>query len=234
MKRAVLVAATACLAAGCGSSKMAATSRKTTTGPNLPPTGAVLFRDDFGSRRTGWHVGRDHAGSEFYVGGRYRVTVRETDYLVQDSNDLDRASDAVSITATAQQVGGGTGDDFGVVCLKTGLPIQGYAFGIGPADGYVSVFRIRRAKILKTYREHDGESAVEVRGAVNRVRADCFGARAAEPARVRFYVNGTPVAAADIKGGDRRFDGVGLYVYSDHGDTVVRFDDVIVRELERR
>src|SRR6266511_3397014 len=230
MQRAVLIAAVVCLVVGCGSSKQKAA---TTTAALLPPTGAVLFQDDFSSHRTGWHVGHDRSGSDFYVHGRYRVTVRETDYLVHDSNGIDRASDAVSINATVRQVEGGGGDDFGVVCLKTGLPIQGYAFGIGSADGYVSVFRVVRAAVRKTYREHDRDDAVEGRGVVNRLRADCFGARAAEPAHLRFYVNSRLVSAANVPSGDKRFDGVGLYVYSDHGHTVVLFDDLVVRDLKR-
>jgi hypothetical protein len=232
MKRAALFAAAACLAAGCGSSKQAATTRGTTTAVRLPPTGAVLLREDFSDRNTGWHVGHDHSGSEFYAHGRYRVTVRLHEYLVVDSNDIDSAADGVSMTAFTWQVGGGTGDDFGVACLKTGHHDLGYGFGIGASDGYVSVFRLSDADVLKTYRGHDADPAVKARGDVNFLRADCAGARAGKPARLRFWVNGKPVAAVDVKGGDKRFDRIGLYVYSDHGKTVVLFDDVTVRELQ--
>ena len=75
---------------------------------------------------------------------------------------------------------------------------------------------------------------MQARGAVNRLRADCFGAPPHEPARFRFHVNGRGVAAVDLESDIRRFDGVSVYVYSDRGNSVVLFDAVTVRELVRR
>jgi hypothetical protein len=60
MGRAVLVAATTCLVTACGADRHA----MTTTRPRLPPTRAVLFRDDFSSRRSGWHVGGGKTSSD--------------------------------------------------------------------------------------------------------------------------------------------------------------------------
>jgi hypothetical protein len=74
--------------------------------------------------------------------------------------------------------------------------------------------------------------AINPRGEVNRIRADCFGARGAAPARLALYANGKLVAEATVPHGYKRFDHVGVYAFNDTGGTTALFDDLVVRELK--
>jgi hypothetical protein len=197
-----------------------------------PPTGAVLFRDDFSTERNGWYVGRDKGTSAAYVNGRYRVHMRGA-FTVSLANDLKRSSHAISISALVRQVDGGENDEVGVACLSIGQPNQGYALAVGP-NGFVGIRRIVRANWKQTFVDLYGEDAVKPGGSVNRIRADCFGGGGRMPARLALYANGELIAETDVPRGYEQFDGISVYTYSDEGGTTSLFDDIVVRELRQR
>jgi uncharacterized RDD family membrane protein YckC len=208
--------------------------------PTLSPTGPILFRDNFSNERSGWHVGRDRSQSNVYVNGRYRVTIRDTTgYLTVNSNHLKRASAAISLAAVLRQTAGHDYDEFGVVCVSnlgavsagSADTMRGYALGMEPDKGFLWVREISGADILDTF--GGGESrAIKPRGHVNRIRADCVGARGRGPARLTVYTNGKLIADETVPGGFRTFDGIAFYVWSNRGDTTIFFDNVVVRELK--
>jgi uncharacterized RDD family membrane protein YckC len=234
----LIVALSAYRASDSGGGKSADSVRRPLNTLRLPPTGAVLFRDDFSNRRRGWYVGRDRYSSAGYAGGRYRMAIRDTYYYLVWIR-LDRAADAISVTGLLRQTAGGTGDELGVLCISStvrprDMAIQGYALGIGPSDGFVSVSRVLGDDLWKErFVERQGEDAVEPRGGVNRIRADCFGARQGTPARLTLYANEKLIGQATVPRGFKRFDSIGLYTYSLSGGTTALFDDLVVRELKR-
>ena len=196
-----------------------------------PPTGAVLFRDDFSTERNSWYVGRGQGITAAYVNGRYRIHTSGA-FTISYANDLKRSSHAISISALVRQAGGGEDDELGVACLSIGHPNQGYAFAVGP-NGYVVVRRIVRANWKQTFVERYGEDAVKPGGSVNRIRADCFGGGGRTPARLALYANGELIAETDVPRGYEQFDGISVYTYSDEGGTTSLFDDIVVRELRQ-
>jgi uncharacterized RDD family membrane protein YckC len=226
-------------AADSGGGKSTDAVRRSLNTLRLPPTGAVLFRDDFSNRRRGWYVGQDRDSATTYAAGRYRMAIPETTYYNFVWNALDRAADAISVTGLLRQSAGGAGDELGVLCISSSVrprdkAIQGYVLGIGPSDGYVAVRRLLSNDLsAESFVEREGEDAVEPRGDINRIRADCFGARQRAPARLTLYANGKLIGQATVPRGFKRFDSVGVYTYNDSGGTTALFDDLVVRELKR-
>lgn len=209
-----------------------------TVGPS--PTGAILFRDGFSNSRSGWYVGRDRSRSNAYVNGRYRITIRDTSgYVTINSNHLKRASAAISITAVLREAAGRDGDELGVVCISnlaavsagSANKMQGYALVMEPDKGFLWIREISGADTIEAF--GGGQSpAIKPRGGVNRIRADCVGARGREPARLTVYINRRLIADETRPGGYKTFDGIAFYVYSVRGDTTMLFDNVVVRELK--
>jgi uncharacterized RDD family membrane protein YckC len=207
----------------------------------LSPTGAILFRDGFSNRRSGWYVGRDRSQSSAYVNGRYRIVIRDAaGYWTVHSNHLKRASAAISVAAVLRQSVGRDGDEFGVVCVSNLAAVsagsaprmRGYALGIEPDKGFLWMRETSDADVIDTF--GGGESrTIKQRGGINRIRADCVGARGRGPAHLTAYTNGKLVADEVVPGGYKIFDGIAFYVYSDRGHTTILFDDVVVRELKR-
>jgi uncharacterized RDD family membrane protein YckC len=235
----LIVALSAYRAADSGGGKSTDTVRRPINSVRLPPTGAVLFRDDFSNRQSGWDVARDQDSSAAYAEGRYRMAISESTYVYSTWTDLDQASDAMSVTILLRQSAGGAGDELGVICISSSVPlrekaVQGYALGVGPSDGYVAVRRFNSDDIFtERFVEREGEDAVEPRGDINRIRADCFGARQRAPARLTLYANGKLIGQVSVPRGFTRFDSVGVYTYNDSGGTTALFDDLVVRELKR-
>src|SRR5262249_30483818 len=147
-------------------------------------------------------------------------------------NNLPGRADAVAMTATLVERGGMAGDELGLICRSTEYPFHGYAFGIGPSDGFVGVHELRTTSFKTDFVERKNESAIRSDGVVNRLRADCVGAQGGKPARLTLYVNGRRSATATHQGGMKQFDGVAFYVYSRRGGTTALFDNLVVRELK--
>lgn len=206
-------------------------------GRGTASTGAVLFRDDFSNTRSGWDVGGNRGSSAAYVNGRYRIAIDKSEYGHEVSHDLDHLSKAISVTAVLRQSAGGRGDGLGVACVSR-RPTAGYELLIGPSDrnfGDIADIISKRFRGTKepealTWDQND---AVKQRGADNRIRADCVGASARTPARLRLYANGKLILQATDPGGYRRFEAIGLVAWSKAGGTTALFDDVVVRQLKR-
>jgi uncharacterized RDD family membrane protein YckC len=200
----------------------------------LTPPGAVLFRDDFSNSQSGWYVVRDRDRSSAYVNGRLRITISATGGLtVVDWNDLDHASDGISVTAVLRQPAGRARDELGVLCISNlsqrQAPYNGYALGIGPYHRAVAIRELVGAEIFETTLvDLYPLDAVEPRGQANRIRADCVGSR--EGVLLAVYANDELIHEGIVPGGFNGFDGIGVYVYSDGGGTTALFDDVVVRE----
>jgi uncharacterized RDD family membrane protein YckC len=204
----------------------------------LAPTGAVLLRDNFSNTQNGWPVQRDRDGSWAYANGRYRISIPDSGkgYRLASSSRLNHPSQAISITAVLRQSAGIGTDNIGVECTSNlSRPMeqkQGYGLGIGPNFGSVEVGRVTDAAVTEAFFSLEGEPAIKPLGEDNRIRADCFGARGRTPARLLLYANGKLIAQTTVPHGFRRFDGIGLYNYSDSGGTTALFDNVVVRELK--
>jgi uncharacterized RDD family membrane protein YckC len=204
----------------------------------LAATGAVLLRDDFSNTQSGWSVQRDRDGSSWaYANGRYSISIPDSGkgYRLVSSR-LDHPSQAISITAVLRQSAGTGADNIGVECTSNlSRPMeqkQGYGLGIGPNFRTVEVGRVDDAAVTEALVSEVGEPAIKPRDHDNRIRADCFGAHGRTPARLLLYANGKLIAQTTVPHGFRRFDGIGLFNYSDSGGTTALFDDVVVRELK--
>jgi hypothetical protein len=170
------------------------------------------------------------------VNGRYRIAIRKKQYEHDVSHVLDRPSDGISITGVLRQSAGDPGDVLGLVCVSE-RPGSGYAFMIWPNEREFLESNLQIDKILRREREpqllaQGQDDVVKPRGAANRVRVDCVGARGRTPARLTLYANGKLVAYARDPSGYGRFEGVGLRAWNNAGRATALFDEVVVRQLE--
>jgi uncharacterized RDD family membrane protein YckC len=199
-------------------------------------TGAVLFRDDFSNKQSGWYVHEDRHGVFGYLNGSYRITLRTTFFNAASWKDVDHPSKAMSVTAVLRQSDASGHDELGVACIATRptRKTHGYVLGIDPGDGSTVVAELSGVQLIASFDvvKRVGADAIEPRGEPNRIRADCFGAHGRTPAQLTLYANGKLIAEAAVPHGYKRFDRVGVYAYNDTDETTALFDDLVVRELK--
>jgi hypothetical protein len=99
-----------------------------------PPTGKVVFQDDFAAQKHGWE---DAAGDQFAVGdynsGAYRISLDRSDVHamrapVKASSVYPSAPESVRVDVKARVLAGGQDIGYGIMCRAGQSLTHGYAF----------------------------------------------------------------------------------------------------------
>ena len=196
-----------------------------------PPAGiepGTLFADDF-SQTDVWLVEEDSALTLDYVGGAYRLLVKQPEGLWSSAVAFTRGVESMSADVDVTMHGGTVRTDYyGVACI--GSSQGGFFFGISP-DGYYSINLDPGGDegiALERLVEDVADGRFGPDDASARMRVTC--ARQGERTLLTLAVNGTQVARTTARESLGDFVGVAFFAYSGAGGTDVRFDDLVVRE----
>ncbi len=208
-----------------GSSQQEALPRPPSTAPR-----DALLADDF-SEEGVWSVQDDDAATTTYVDGSYSLLVKEAQATWYIPQPLPKAVDSMSLEAdTMFDLGRPRADYYGLVCVASAQKY--YFFGISP-DGYHTIaFDPGGDRPLERLVEDRADRRFSPDHATNRLRAECI--RRRDRSVLKLAVNGQLVAETTHRGSIGKFVGVGFFAYSQNGGTSVRFDDLVVRELNSR
>lgn len=161
----------------------------------LPPSGTILFKDDFSSPVSGWDHTKYEEGIMDYDRGGYRMLVNAPDLNFWATPHKDFTDTRIEVDTG--KMGGPDENRIGLICRSDG---KNYYFFIITSDGYygLGLFKDGKAKLLGQDQMLSSTS-IHKGMAVNHLRADC---RASDLA---FFVNGFEVAKAQdptLKHGD--------------------------------
>lgn len=184
-----------------------------------PPSGKVLFRDDFSDPATGWNRISGESGLTDYDDGLYRIVVTAANTDIWSRPGLD-FTDA-SIEVDAIKVGGERDNRFGLICRA--MDADNFYTFIISSDGYFGIGKIKQQQYtllgMDALQPHP---SIKVGSSINHMRADCVGDQ------LRLYVNGDLLA--EVQDLDFPFGDVGLIAGTyDTPGTDIRFDNFFVR-----
>ena len=169
------------LATGCS---LAPTIGDEISGPTVespvPPSGYVLFQDDFASAVSGWERVNDFSGIMDYDNGVYRIQVNSgnTNMWATPGKTFNDARIEVDVV----KIGGPETNRAGIVCRVNGDDLY---FFIITNDGYYGVGKtVNRQSTLLGQTAFAQSSAIKTGLNINHLRADCAGPT------LSFYVNG--------------------------------------------
>lgn len=152
----------------------------------LPPSGSVLFQDDFAQATTGWDRFQVGEGIMDYDAGGYRILVNalQTNFWATPRKSF---SD-VRIEVDSGKLAGPDENRIGLICRYTD---GDYYFFIITSDGFyaIGLFKDGQASLLGQA-EMTSSTNINKGLAVNHLRADCIGST------LSFYVNGFQIAQA--------------------------------------
>lgn len=163
MHRALLIAGLGFLLFGCALPSLAA--------PKAPPSGTILFKDDFSSPISGWEHSKYAEGIMDYDSGGYRMLVNSLDVNFWSTPQKDFRDARVEVDAG--KLGGPDENRIGLICRSAG---QNYYFFIITSDGYygLGIFKDGQARLLGQD-QMQASSSVHTGLAINHLRLDCKG-----------------------------------------------------------
>ena len=183
-----------------------------------PPSGEVLFQDDFSTRSDAWTRLAEEGGVMDYSGKIFRILVRlpNRDYWTTAGQDF---SD-VQVDVDTLRYGGPVNNRIGLICrYEDG---EHYYFFVISSDGYYGIGKAQgETRVLLGQEAMARSDAIFLDGRANHLRAVCVGNA------LMFYVNGAPVALASDDSYTR--GDVGMFAGSfDEGGVDILFDNFIV------
>jgi hypothetical protein len=136
-----------------------------------PPSGTVLFKDDFSSPTSGWDHTKYEEGIMDYYSGGYRMHIDATDLNFWSTPHKDYVD--VRVEADAGKLGGPDENRIGLICRSDGT---NYYFFIISSDGYygIGLFKDGKARLLGQDQMLPSTS-IHTGLAVNHLRLDCQG-----------------------------------------------------------
>lgn len=160
-----------------------------------PPSGTILFKDDFASPVSGWDHTQYTEGIMDYYGGGYRMLVNALDLNLWSTAHKDYTD--VRVEADTGKLSGPDENRIGLICRSDG---RNYYFFIISSDGYygLGLFKDGQAKLLGQ-NQMQSSTAIHTGMAVNHLRLDCKGDA------LTAYANGLQLATAHdaaLKHGD--------------------------------
>ncbi len=197
----------------------AATSAPTSTPVSAPIIDAPLLADDFEDPASGWLVLVTDQDEKGYDRGAYRIAVYDTDLASWGYPEPVTDFEDFVIEVDAHRIDGPADNEYGII-TRVQPDDDFYLFSIS-STGNVSIQK-HIAGEWEYLVEWTASPAVRQGGEINRLRVTCQGPK------LRFFVNGQPVAQADddsFKSGN-----IGLLASAgDIGGVVVAFDNLRVR-----
>ncbi|MEW5938238.1 MAG: hypothetical protein AB1750_01135 [Chloroflexota bacterium] len=161
-----------------------------TAEPPVPPSGSILFQDDFSDASSGWdRVTGDH-GVEDYDNGVYRIQVVSPDFNsfgTPGKNFRD-----VRIEVDTAKIGGPDSNRAGLICrFQSANETAMFYFFFITSDGFYAMGLTNgNQSMLLGQNELAQNSNIKTGLAINHLRADCAGNM------LSFYVNGFLVGQA--------------------------------------
>lgn len=197
----------------------AATSAPTSTPVSAPIPDAPLLADDFEDPASGWLVLVTDQDEKGYDRGAYRIAVYDTDLASWGYPEPENDFEDFVIEVDAHRVDGPEDNEYGII-TRVQPDDSFYLFSIS-STGSVSIQKHIEGE-WEYLVEWTASPAVRQGGEINRLRVTCQGPK------LRFFVNGQPVAQADDAG--FRSGNIGLLASAgDIGGVVVAFDNLRVR-----
>ena len=188
-----------------------------TSSSTNPPSGTVLFQDDFSSSTSGWDRYKSAEGTMDYDGGAFRILVNALQVNFWSTPHKDFGD--VRIEADAGKIAGPDENRIGLICRYTG---NQYYFFVISSDGYygIGIFSNGQSALLGQS-EMQSSDKIKTGTAINHLRADCKGDT------LSLVVNGSLVAQvhdSNLKHGD-----VGLLAGTfSHPGVDIIFDNFVV------
>lgn len=185
---------------------------------NTPPSGSVLFQDDFSSPTGRWQMTLEDVGLAGAYKGTFRFLVKAPEVQIWSTPGLEFASARLEVDVA--RFGGPEENRMGLICRYRDP--ENYYFFIISGDGYYAVGKVTQGKpVLLGQEQMQYSAAIQTGWAINHLRADCVGNT------LTFYVNYLPVAL--VHDDDHTTGDVGLLAgtFEQTGVDVI-FDNFIV------
>ncbi len=178
MKFALILSSFLFLFSSCGPAPIAATP--------LPPSGTVLFQDEFETNTSGWDRLANDGGIMDYDGGGYRMLIQQPEMNFWSTPEKDFRD--VRIEADVTRINGPDENRVGLMCRYQN---GNYYFFIISTDGFYAIGRFREGQaILLGPGEMQFSPTIQTGASPNHLRADCIGDS------LTFYVNYQLIAGA--------------------------------------
>jgi hypothetical protein len=184
----------------------------------LPPSGAILFQDEFDNNASGWDRLANDVGIMDYDEGGYRMMILQPQMNFWSTPEIDLRDARVEADAT--RLNGPAENRAGLMCRYQN---GNYYFFIVSNDGYYAIGKFSGGKTTLLGQSEMQSSEMIQADSVNHLRADCIGDS------LVFYVNYQLIAGAsdaELATGD-----VGLLAgsFSQPGVDVL-FDNFVVMQ----
>jgi hypothetical protein len=159
-----------------------------------PPSGSVLFEDEFEDFTTGWDRFGNEGGIMDYFEGSYRILVQRPGLNFWSTPEKEYGD--VRIEADVLKLAGPDENRMGLMCRYQN---GNHYFFIISNDGYYAIGKFINGQTTLLGQEAMSPNATIQPNMINHLRADCVGDR------LKFYVNFSEIAAVqdgDLKSGD--------------------------------
>ncbi len=195
-----------------------------------PPSGTILYEDDFADRASGWDIDDNEESTVDYIGGRYVILVKSARWLAW-ANPLSGLDVQDAIIEVDAKLESGPWDDlaeFGIICRY--LDANNFYYFMVRADGLAAIFKVEdddQTLISAADDQYTPAPAIQTGTTWNHLRVMCIGDR------LELYVNEERVAQAV----DATFTGgnVGLIAGTfDEGNIQVIFERAAVEKQIRQ
>jgi hypothetical protein len=183
-----------------------------------PPSGTVLFQDEFEQNTTGWDRLANDIGIMDYDSGGYRMLIRQPSFNFWSTPEVNFGDVRVEVDAT--RLNGPDENRLGLMCRYQN---GNYYFFVISNDGYYAIGKfINGQSVLLGQSAMQASPAIQP-GTMHHLRADCIGDS------LTFYINFNLIAGAqdaELANGD-----VGLIAgsFSEPGVDVM-FDHFVVMQ----
>ena len=159
-----------------------------------PPSGSVLFEDEFEANTTGWDRFANEGGIMDYFEGGYRILVQRPGLNFWSTPEKDYGD--VRIEADVLKLAGPDENRMGLMCRYQN---GNYYFFIISNDGYYAIGKFIDGQATLLGQNEMQPNTLILPNTVNHLRADCIGNR------LSFFVNFTGIGSAqdsDLSSGD--------------------------------
>ena len=159
-----------------------------------PPSGTVLFQDEFDTNTTGWDRLANDGGIMDYFEGGYRILVLMPGLNFWSTPEKNYS--AVRVEADVLKLSGPDENRMGLMCRYEN---GNYYFFIISNDGYYGIGKFINGQTILLGQNEMQMNPIIQPNMINHLRADCIGST------LTFYVNFTQIASvqdAGLKTGD--------------------------------
>jgi len=196
------------------------TPRPTLPATPVPPTGQILYQDQFDDPNSGWTTGDYDTGIYRYTDGYYSILANEKDLMEWGIMGGFFADAAIEVDVLPVYLPKDNNNAFGVLC-RAQPDGDGYAFRIS-GDGYYSIYRVTGDDFTPLV-DWTESSVILQGGQSNHLKVVC------NQMELLFLVNGTIIASVEDATFDRGDVGLIATTYEDD-PTEIFYDNLKVTQ----